>query len=125
MALHSDMKYKGHIVRQVIVNASHFQEYFSRTAVPQKLQAFASVHYMDVLNAVSMPVHATVTLDVTHEEVNFVHVLTLPIQALSKGSDHADDEPTGKPPIVVDNNDEGEIMASDATAITAKISDWI
>jgi hypothetical protein len=123
MALHPDMKYKVYIARQVIVNASHFQECFSSTAVSQVLQAFASVHCMDVLDAVSVPVHATVTPDVTHEEVNIVHAMALSTLALSKGSDHADDEPTGEPPIVVDNDDEGEIVASDAPEQERKITD--
>jgi hypothetical protein len=49
------------------------------------------------LNAVSVLVHATVALDVTKEEVSFVHAMALPTQALSQGSDHADTEPTREP----------------------------
>jgi hypothetical protein len=97
MALHPAMKYKIHIVRHVTVNASHFQEYFSRNVAPPVLQAFASVHCMDVLNAVSVPVHATVALDVTKQEVSFVHAMALHTQALSQGSDHALNEPTREP----------------------------
>jgi glycyl-tRNA synthetase alpha subunit len=66
MVLHPDMKYKVHIVRLVIVNASHFQKHFSLTAVSQVLQAFASMHCMDVRNVVSVPVHATYIMNVNH-----------------------------------------------------------
>jgi hypothetical protein len=99
MALHPGMKYKVYIVRHVVVNTSHFQEYFSRTAAPPVLQAFTSVHCMDVLNAVSVPVHATVALDVTKEEVSFVDAMALPTQALSQGSDRAVDEPNRSHPL--------------------------
>jgi hypothetical protein len=114
MALHQGMKYRVYIVRHVIVNANHFQEYFTRTAIPPALQVFTSVHCMHVLIAVSVPMAAPaagVDVDVSGNDVISVHAMALPNQALSQGGDAADAEdaePPKEPLIVMDNEEDAE-----------------
>jgi hypothetical protein len=62
--------------------------------------------------------------DVSKEEVSFVHAMALTTQAQSQGSNHAVNEPTREPPIVVENDDNGKIVADDTVEQEPSISDF-
>jgi hypothetical protein len=103
-------QYKVYIVRHVLVNAEHFREYVTRTAVVPEIGRYAAVHWVAVLSCesvVSVPnaeaVAALPLIDVCE--------MALPSQALSRGRICADasDEPVKSEPIDVDSDEERSV----------------
>jgi hypothetical protein len=107
LALHSTMPYKVFIVRHVIINSAHFNEYFSRTSVVPEIRRFASVHFVDVLNGERVS-HVSVPASAAAVPMVVVCAMALPAHALSRGSECTDDvevEAEEEAPIAVDEDD--------------------
>ena len=90
MALRDDIPYRVYIVRHVIVNARHFQEYATRNETVPEVQRFAPIHCMTLLEAESVTgLDVPGELCSTPPHAVHVHEIALPTHALSRGSEHA------------------------------------
>lgn len=91
MALHQNMPFKVYTDRHLIVNASHFKEYFTRTATVPELAPFRRVHWFSVLRPRSVPrTHDTGPTSNVNMPIIPVCAMSLPTQAQSRGSEHAE-----------------------------------
>jgi hypothetical protein len=114
MAFNSPAPNKVYIVRHVIVNAGHFQEYFAprSTAVPEVHHLGGSVLCMDILNCERVTT-ATVPINALDVSLTVTTAYALPAPQLGRGSDHeetavAETEANNEPvdaTVVIEEND--------------------
>lgn len=111
VALIPQAPFKVYIVRHIIVNGRHFQEYFSRTQTPSDLRHYTGVYCTDILTESRVVLAAVNTSRISIPDV-VVNSTALPAQSVSRGSDHAVITRNTTP----DRSDDGEKSSNNASA---------